>query len=279
MAWRRPGPRALRGRARRSSSGRHFVTCAVPEPSDWRELHGSTLVDGVRLVRWQSDSLKELNELSRGQVSPGTGGNALHPERAKSHAAQVEDRDPDRIHHLANHMIETFVQHDLDDDALAGLAHQARLVWNYLTIFDHDAVREAPKLHIGRPAVGDDVVLLGELIPRVHHPVRNITVVREQEQPLCLAVKATYRIDALRHIDQVHHGPALALILHGRDKPARLVQHDEPWALAAEDLAVDPDLVVRRVDLGAHLRHDSAVNGHAPGPDHRFRRPPAGDAP
>jgi len=260
----------LRWRAGWSSGARGVFARAVAEASNGRELHGPALVDGIRVLRWQADSLEELHEFTWGQVSPGTGGDSLHPEWTEPYPTKIDDCDADRIHHLANDMVKALMEHDLDDDALAGFAHQARFVRDHLAILDQHPIVKAGKLEIGRPTVGDDVVLLGQVISWMHDPVGDISVVGQQQQTLRLTVKTADRVDSLRHIDQVHDGPALPLVLHRRDEPARLVEHDESWALLAEHLAIDPDLILRGIDLGSHLGHGAAIDRHPPGPDHRF---------
>ncbi len=58
---------------------------------------------------------------------------------------------------------------------------------------------------------------------------------------------------------------ALALIVHGRQVPSRLVQHDDD-ALGNNHLArpIKPHLVARRVNLHTHLGHDRTVDAHPP---------------
>lgn len=251
----------------------------MPEATDRRELHRPALIDGVGVVSGQADRFEQLDEFTRGQISPRTRRNAPHPQWAKPHPPEVDHGNTDSVHHLPNDMIEAFMQHDLDDDAFAGLPHQASFVRNDLTLLDHDAISEPGQLEVSRPAIGDDVILLRELVARVHHAIGDVAMVGQQQQPLRLAVQTTDRIDPLGNIDEIHHGPALPLVLDGRNEPAGLVEHDEAWALTTQDLAIDPNLVDRGVDLGPHLGDHAAVDRDPTGTDHRLGRPTAGDSP
>lgn len=113
----------------------------------------------------------------------------------------------------------------------------------------------------------------------MHHPVRDIAVVRDQEQPLSVAIQATDRINPLRNVDEIHHGPPLSLILDGRDEPTRFIEHDEAGALAFERSTVDPDLVPVGIDPRSHFSDDPTVDRDTSLSNHLLRCASAGDPP
>ena len=105
----------------------------------------------------------------------------------------------------------------------------------------------------------------------MHDSVGEIAVIGEQEQAFGVAVEAANRVDALRHVDEFHHRPALALVVDRGDKTRRLVEHDDPRPLRPQDLAIDPDLGGGRVDPGAKFSHDLAIDLDTAGGNQRFR--------
>jgi hypothetical protein len=222
---------------------------------------------------------EKLHQFARCQVAPGTRRNSLQHQWSKTYPSQANDFDPGNLHHSSHHVIETLVQYDPHDDAFARFPHQADFVWNDGAAVDLDPVTQHLELLVVRFLVGDDVIFLGQPKPRVHHPVRDITVVRKQDQSLGFAIEPTNRVDAFRNIDQVHHGPAAALILDRGDEPARLVEHEKSWPLPANRLAIDHDRVRIRIDPGPEHRDDLAVHGNAACDDHLLGGSARGNAP
>ena len=117
------------------------------------------------------------------------------------------------------------------------------------------------------------------MLRRVRHVVRELPVIREEEEPFGIAVESP---------DGVHAGPdvchqlgntlAVHLIAHGGDEPAGLVQHDVARLLVLADLpAVDGHLIALRVDLVAHLC-GLAVDLHLPCRDEFLTLPAGRDA-
>jgi hypothetical protein len=111
-------------------------------------------------------------------------------------------------------------------------------------------------------------ILLLDLEPRMHHPVRDLAVVCQQQQPLRLPVEASDWHDSLINGHKVHNGVPAALVGHRRDIPAWLVQQDVAQSRAGNQLAVHLDLLPLGVHLGAELRHDVTINPHAALDDH-----------
>ncbi len=129
---------------------------------------------------------------------------------------------------------------------------------------DDDPAPE-PIQHRGRRvAVEQRLVLLVDLVARMHDAVGDKPIVRQQQQPLGLAVKPPDRHDALAHLDEIHHGVATSLVRHRRDVTLGLVEHDITQALAGDDLPVNLDLLARWVDPGTELGDHLAIDAHPP---------------
>ncbi len=98
-------------------------------------------------------------------------------------------------------------------------------------------------------------------------------VVRQQQEPGGLAIEPADRDHALRHVDQIEHRSAPALVGGGRNITRRLVQHEIAPALPLDELPVDPDLLSRRVNSNPQLAHDRPVDTHAPFNNHLLCAP------
>src|SRR5690606_17715745 len=250
----------------------------VLESADRGELLGPALVHLVGLTRGQPDGLVQLDQLARREVTPGSGGNPGQRQRTDADAAELEDLDADLLHHDADDVVEAFVNHHLDNDALRALAQEAAFVRNDETPLDHDAIAQRLHLALVRLLAGDDVIFLRQPVSWVHDAVGDLADIGQQEDALRVAIEATDGIDPLVDFDKVHDGPALLLVGNGGDEAARLVQDDETGSLAANRLAVDADLVADGVDAGAQLGYDLAVDLDSSFGDQLFGRAPGGDA-
>lgn len=240
------------------------------ESADWCGLERAFRVDLLGVHGIESQSREELRQLTGGQVPPRSGGNASHAQRSDANAPQLLDRNPDRFHHLADDVIETFMDDDLDDHTLVRLTKDAALVRDYRPSLDVDAIADTLHLRVIRLLQGDDMIFLGETVFWMHHPIGDIAIVRHQEESLRLAIEPSNRVHAFRDLDDIHHGPALFLVADGRDESAWFVQDQEsrPWPLC--HLAIDADFVLHRVDAGAELGDGPTVDLHAPGSDVRL---------
>jgi hypothetical protein len=88
---------------------------------------------------------------------------------------------------------------------------------------DHDPGSHPLQDVIGRAGKGQDVILLLQLVPRVHNPVGNIAVVGKEQQPFGVPIESANGIDPFRDVNQIHHRPPIALVFGGSDVPAWFV--------------------------------------------------------
>lgn len=117
-------------------------------------------------------------------------------------------------------------------------------------------------------------VLLIEFVPRVHDPVRDVTIVRQQQQSLGVAIEPPDRNHPPLNTHQVHDGIAPTLVGCRRDIALGLVKQQVSSSRIGDELAVDFDLLPLPVDLRPHLGDDLTVDAHAPFRN-QLLRPPA----
>jgi len=107
-------------------------------------------------------------------------------------------------------------------------------------------------------------------------PVRELSVVREQQGAGSVGVEAADRDDADSEVDQVDHGAPALGIADGRDGSGGLVQEDVRVGLRLERAAVELD-AVSGLDEGVQLAR-LAVHGHTAGLDQLVRPAARGDS-
>lgn len=248
------------------------------ETAHRRNLHWALAVYLFGRHRIEPESSVKLDQLTSGQVAPGSRWNSGDIEWADTDATQLVHSDPDRFHDLADDMVKAFVNDDLDENTFSRLAQNTTFVGNNQTILNFDAVANALHLPVVRLPGRYDMIFLGEAIFGMHDAVRDIAVVGEQKQTLSFTIKPTDRVNAFRNLDEIHDGPSLLFIARCRDKPAGLIQYQEAWSLWLEDLAINADFVFERIDAGSELGNGLAVHLDAAVCDETFGGPAGGDA-
>jgi hypothetical protein len=224
------------------------------------------------------DRLEQRRQLARRQVAPGADGETRQTERSDTHTPQSLDRNPDRVHDVAHQVVRPLVDHHLEDETLGRLPQNPKLLRNHAMPFDHDPVAHPLQHGVGGTSERQDVILLVELVPRVHDAVRDVAVVRQQQQTFGVAVEPAHRVDPLRDPDDVHHRAAIPLVLRRRDVATRLVEDQVPRTLRPQELPIHPDLGAVGIGLRAEFGHDLTIDGHPPGRDEFLRRPSRSDA-
>jgi len=127
---------------------------------------------------------------------------------------------------------------------------------------------EPLQLRPGGHTVDGDLILLLDPGAGVRDTVSPVAVVRQQQQPLGIAVEPPDREEALGTIDEREGGrPALG-VAGRRHHADRLVQHDVDMARRhghRQRPAVDRDLLAGRVGLRARIGHDRPIYRDPPG--------------
>ena len=185
-------------------------------------------------------------------------------ERPDAGARQLERRVADVVQHPPHDPVAALVDHDAQQRAALLGAHRAHLIGDDPLALDGHAQPQALQHLRRRIAVEQGLVLFLEFVARVSHAEGEVAVVGQQEQARGGAVEPADRYDPLGDVDEIHHGPAPALVAHGRDVAGGLVEHDVAATLGPQPLTVDADVLPIRIDHGAELTHHLTVDGDAP---------------
>jgi hypothetical protein len=106
-----------------------------------------------------------------------------------------------------------------------------------------------------------------------------VAVVGQQEQALTVLVETADGVDTLMNVRHQVHGPRPAGgVVVGAQVAARLVDDPIDGPLNLQRLAIDLDLLVLGIDLGAELADDVAVHGDAAAENQLLAVPPRTDA-
>ncbi len=221
----------------------------------------------------------ELAQLTRSQVPPGSLRNAFQTQGAQPNPPQTLNRNAGHVHHPTHDVVEPLVDHDAKNEPFPRLPQDTELLRHNPAPVDGDAFSHTCKRAVVGPGERKDVVLLVQTVARVHDPVGNIPVVREEQKPLSVPIQSPHRIDPLRHVNQVHDGPPAALVTGGGDVAGRFVEDDRAWTLSAEEAPIDANLGVDRVHFGSQLGNGLAVHGDPPSADHLLGRTAGAGAP
>jgi hypothetical protein len=102
---------------------------------------------------------------------------------------------------------------------------------------------------------------------------RQVAIIRQEDQPLAVAVEAPDRMQRLRPFDGqeiADHVAALRVVLRADETPG-LVQGDVDLAARPHHGAIDHHPGRSLIDLGPQLRHDLAVDRDKSVGDEAFR--------
>ena len=133
-------------------------------------------------------------------------------------------------------------------------------------VVELDAAAEWFQVSIGQLAIHECLVGLIDMLAGMQQVLRKVAVGREEQQSRGVAVQAAHRKEPRKAVarDQVGHTRALLRVAHGGEVAGRLVEHQVYGALVELDgHAVDLNVIVVDIDLGAQLGRDLAVDGHA----------------
>ena len=218
----------------------------------------------------ETKRLEQRRPLPGGELARSPDGNANDRERSEAGAPECRHGDAGGVHHAAHDVEQTLVDDDCQEDSLARFSQEPELVRHDEPAVDRDAGTDALHRRVARSLRRQDVILLRQRVARVHHPVRDVAVVGEQQEPFGVPVKTPDRVDALSHRHEIHHGAAAPLVAGGGDVPGRLIEEHVPENLGAELFAVDTDVLRARVDLGSEFGHDAPIHRDATGNDQRL---------
>ena len=73
------------------------------------------------------------------------------------------------------------------------LAYDAELVWNNPLAVDLDSLAHPPHDSLGGFVRCQHEILLRQLVPRMHDPVRDLAIIREKQQPFGVPIEPADR--------------------------------------------------------------------------------------
>lgn len=214
------------------------------------------------------DRLAQRLEFPIGQVSPGPAWDRAKLQWPDSRADEAHDRVSNFLEHTADNAVAPFVDDDADDGTVLGVAHRPDDRWSRPLPIDVDALAELLEHRCRRVSVEQRLVLLLDLEARMHDAVRDLAIVRQQQQPLGLAVEPANWDDALVDWHEIHDGVASALVVGRRDVSARFVEQDVAAARVRDEHPVDLDLLPFGVDLSAERGDNDSIDPDTPLGDH-----------
>ena len=125
--------------------------------------------------------LEKLLQFALGQIPPPTYRDPGHAQRTDPDAPQAVDRNPGRLHHQPHDVVHPLVDDDLENHAFSGLTEDAELFGDDPPTLDDHPVTDSLQRAFARPGQRQDVVLLVQLVPGVHHPISDVAVVGENQ--------------------------------------------------------------------------------------------------
>ena len=181
--------RAIGTGVRRHSAGRIFALPGSP---------------AAGAQSWAASSSPPSSSVVSSRSVPSRAGQLDRPDRG---AGQPADRVTDVVEQPADDAVAALVDDQLDDRAALGVAlagaDQPRLRDRDRAVLERDAGQELLEGLLGDLAVDLGDVRLVHLVRRVRHPVREVAVVGEQDQPGGVGVEPADVEEPLRTVGDV----------------------------------------------------------------------------
>jgi len=80
---------------------------------------------------------------------------------------------------------------DREQDAIRGFTHDAKFLRQDQLAVELDALAHLSHRLFTWPPRRQNFVLLGQTVPRVHDPIRDFSVIGEQQEPFGVPIKST----------------------------------------------------------------------------------------
>ena len=208
--------------------------------------------------------------LLRRQMPVCTAGKSAQRQPCKSHAPKCRDTAANRGKHTAHLSIAPLMDDRLDHGTPILCVQYAQTCGGSSAVFEQDSTAQ-----LFQPLCRDlshhlCMVDLVDLVARMEQPLRQCSIVRDEEQPLRICVQSSHGIETCRKVGQeVEHGLASPIIPCRREIAARFVEEDVVFLLFRPySYTINGDLVLCGIVFRAELRHNSTVHRHAPRTNH-----------
>ena len=190
------------------------------------------------------------------------------------HPVKLAHLVPDRLEHPVDLTVPPLVNGDFDDAILCP-RDCAHLRGRGAPLGEPDPRREPDEVLVCHRPIHGDEIGLPDLVPGVHHRVRKIAVVGQDQDTRRVAVEAADRINALVDADVITNGAPPPLVVDGRDGVSRLVEEYVHFRIEDDDLsAVKKDRVGRGLNPGAKVVDHLVIHGDAARGDEFIRLAP-----
>src|SRR5436190_938386 len=238
--------------------------------SSWRNRRSTRpMHSSLRRPRWPAPEPLDLGGL---ELAPPAGLEPLQGQSFIGGPVEVPHRVADRLAHPFHLPVATLVDRQLDLRRAETACPRGRGE----AVLELDAADEPFERSVVGLAVDVDDIRLLDAVARVREPVRERSIVRQQDCAGRVRVETPDGNDALRQVDQVDDGRPSVRIPKGRDRFGRLVEEDVREPLRGDGLAVDVDGVAGP-DEGVQPAR-LAVDADAPGLDELVGATPRRDA-
>jgi hypothetical protein len=215
------------------------------------------------------DSVTQLVELVLCELARVTDAQIVERQVRECDALQLVDAEAERLDHPVDLAVLAFVDRDAEPRVLALAGEDFDVSGERdRAVVELDAVAELLDVIRRELAVHLHVIGLRHVARRREEAGGELAVVREKKDALRVEVEAADRLHGNGEIREVvHHGDAAPIVGDRRDAALGLVEEDVELVVCDDCLAVDLDLILIGVDLGAEHGHDLAVDLHPTGGD------------
>ncbi|HWO18347.1 MAG TPA: hypothetical protein VNO30_06210 [Kofleriaceae bacterium] len=217
----------------------------------------------------QADHVAQLVQLLLVELARVADAQVVERQVRERHSLELVDAEPERLDHAVDLAVLALVDGHRDPRVLALTGEELHLSRHRdRAVVELHALAQLLQVLLCEPAMHLDVIRFRDVARRSEQPRRELPVVGQEQHAFRIEVEPADWLDWHWQVRQVvHHRRAAAVVGHRGDAPFRLIEQDIEGVERDDGLAIDLDLIVLRVDLGAEDGHHLAVDHHAPGGD------------
>ena len=211
--------------------------------------------------------------LLRRQMPVCTAGKSAQRQPCKSHAPKCRDTAANRGKHTAHLSVAPLMDDRLDHGTSILHAQYAQTCGSSSAVFEQDSTAQLFQSLCRDLSHHLCMVDLVDLIAWMEQPLRQCSIVRDEEQPLRIGIEPPHGIESRREIGQeIEHRFAPPIIPRRREISARLVEKNiKSLFLWLNTVAIDGNDMMCRIIFRAELRHDSTIHTDPPRTNHLLR--------
>ena len=200
--------------------------------------------------------------LLRRQMPVCTAGKTAQRQPCKSHAPECRDTAANRGKHTAHLSVAPLMDDRLHHRVSPVGTENTQPCGGGSAVFEQDSTAQ-----LFQPICRDlshhlCMVDLVDLVAWMEQPLRQCSIVRDEEQPLRIGIEPPHGIEPRREIGQeIEHCFAPPIVPRRREISARLVEENiKSLFLWLNTVAIDGNDMMCRIIFRAELRHDSTIH-------------------